>query len=80
MTTRRTFATTCPMPIGTALNPGSRRSLASLVLTVSDAMATRMERARERRQLSELDPRMLKDIGLNRADAERESAKPFWQP
>jgi uncharacterized protein YjiS (DUF1127 family) len=38
------------------------------------------QRTHERRQLLELDDRMLKDIGLNRGDVERECAKPFWRP
>lgn len=37
------------------------------------------ERARQRRGLMLLDDRMLKDIGLSRADALREYVKPFWQ-
>ena len=37
------------------------------------------ERARQRRRLLELDDRMLKDIGVSRADAVREASKPFWQ-
>ena len=36
------------------------------------------ERARQRRALSQLDDRLLADIGVTRADAERECAKPFW--
>ena len=32
-----------------------------------------------RHQLRALDDRMLKDIGLSRADAEREGAKSFWR-
>lgn len=36
------------------------------------------ERARQRRHLSELDERMLQDIGVTRADVDREIAKPFW--
>ena len=36
-------------------------------------------RARERRLLLELDDRSLKDLGLSRADARREAAKPFWR-
>ncbi len=34
--------------------------------------------ARERRQLRALDPRLLKDLGLSHADAEREAGRPFW--
>ena len=36
-------------------------------------------RARERRMLAWLDDRSLKDIGVSRADARREAAKPFWR-
>jgi uncharacterized protein YjiS (DUF1127 family) len=36
------------------------------------------ERARQRRHLLELDDRMLQDIGVTRADVDREIAKPFW--
>jgi uncharacterized protein YjiS (DUF1127 family) len=37
------------------------------------------ERARQRRTLAALDERMLKDIGLTRADVATESEKPFWR-
>jgi len=36
-------------------------------------------RMRERDQLGRLDDRMLKDIGITRAEALRLSDKPFWQ-
>ncbi len=36
-------------------------------------------RAKQRRQLSELDDRLLSDIGIDRIDAGQESSKPFWQ-
>lgn len=36
-------------------------------------------RVRERGQLAQLDDRMLKDIGLTRADAEFLTNKPFWR-
>jgi uncharacterized protein YjiS (DUF1127 family) len=38
------------------------------------------ERTRQRRQLLELPPRLLRDIGIDRADALREARKPFWRP
>ncbi len=37
------------------------------------------ERARQRRQLGELDDRLLADIGVRRIDACQESQKHFWQ-
>ena len=36
-------------------------------------------RARERRELSELDERDRHDLGISRCDAQREAQKPFWQ-
>jgi len=37
------------------------------------------ERAAQRRRLGELEDRMLKDIGVSRGEAYRESSKWFWQ-
>jgi uncharacterized protein YjiS (DUF1127 family) len=37
------------------------------------------ERARQRRQLFDLDDAALKDFGRSRADAAREGSKPFWR-
>lgn len=37
------------------------------------------ERVQGRRLLLEMDARMLKDIGLSRAGAETEAAKPWWR-
>ena len=39
-----------------------------------------LQRARTRRQLQELEPRILADIGRTRAECRREAAKWFWQP
>lgn len=36
-------------------------------------------RSRQRRQLAQLPPEMLKDIGISRSDALSEAAKPFWK-
>lgn len=36
-------------------------------------------RARQRRRLSQFDSRLLDDIGVSRADARVEAAKPFWK-
>lgn len=37
-------------------------------------------RYRQRKLLRGLDDFMLQDIGMSRADALRESSKPFWKP
>ena len=37
-------------------------------------------RARERKSLAEMPDHMLKDLGVTRSDAVRESEKPFWRP
>jgi uncharacterized protein YjiS (DUF1127 family) len=36
-------------------------------------------RARERRELSELDERDRHDFSISRCDAQREARKPFWR-
>ena len=36
------------------------------------------ELAQQRRRLLSLDDRMLKDIGISRADATQEGTRPFW--
>jgi uncharacterized protein YjiS (DUF1127 family) len=38
------------------------------------------DRAEQRHALSELNDRMLKDIGVSNVDAYKEARKPFWLP
>jgi len=38
------------------------------------------ERSRSRRLLAAFSDHQLSDLGLSRADAWRESSKPFWRP
>ena len=40
--------------------------------------ATALQIARERRQLGQLDDRMLADLGLSEGDATREASRPIW--
>jgi uncharacterized protein YjiS (DUF1127 family) len=39
-----------------------------------------LERSRSRRALAAFDDHQLRDIGLSRVDAWRESSKCFWRP
>ena len=50
-----------------------------LFIRLFDTVAAWQERASDRRRLAGLDERMLHDIGIDRAAAFEEAAKPFWR-
>ncbi|MBM3599115.1 MAG: DUF1127 domain-containing protein [Alphaproteobacteria bacterium] len=52
----------------------------SLCRSLVDVLLNWQERAVGRRQLAEMDDRMLRDIGLTRDDIAMECEKPFWRP
>ncbi len=52
---------------------------ATFALKVAVAMTVWSERARTRRQLALLDDHLLRDIGLERPQAQAEARRPFWQ-
>ena len=52
--------------------------LAGAVVVGIERAMTRAEVARSRRQLAQLDERLLRDIGLDRATARLEADKSFW--
>ena len=52
--------------------------MAGAVVVGVEAVMTRAELARSRRQLAELDERLLRDIGLDRGAARHEATKRFW--
>lgn len=57
------------------------RAIALLAGSVSvgvDALVNRAEIRKSRRQLAELDDRLLRDIGVDRGTARYESSKGFW--
>lgn len=57
-----------------------RSGLAYLGGAVLRAVLFWVEQSRQRRALSELDDRLLRDIGLTREEALQECANPFWKP
>ena len=61
-----------PRRLGPRLAVWTRRGI-ELVLSWQEV-------ARQRRALLALNEHMLKDIGITRADAEREASRPFWDP
>jgi uncharacterized protein YjiS (DUF1127 family) len=52
---------------------------ASLPARIFSLLLAWQERAEQRRTLRQLDDRMLRDIGLSRADVAREADKPVWR-
>ncbi|MBL8667879.1 MAG: DUF1127 domain-containing protein [Rhodospirillales bacterium] len=53
--------------------------LQDLLIRAMDTLLACQDRARERHQLGELDDRLLRDVGIDRATADREALKPFWR-
>ena len=51
---------------------------AGMVVVGFEGLMIRAELARSRRQLAELDDRLLRDIGLDRGKASYEATKGFW--
>jgi uncharacterized protein YjiS (DUF1127 family) len=54
-------------------------TLIRAALRIATTLREWRRRMRDRARLAELDERMLKDIGLTRADAEFLINKPFWR-
>ena len=51
----------------------------AFLIRVFDALGEWQDRAAARQRLAAFDNRMLRDIGIDRATAAAESAKPFWR-
>lgn len=56
-----------------------RQGRGTFLTRVFDALGEWQDRSVARRRLASLDSRMLSDIGIDRAMADAESAKPVWQ-
>ena len=52
--------------------------LAGAVAVGIETVMNRAELARSRRQLAQLDERLLRDIGLDRMSARQEASKGYW--
>jgi uncharacterized protein YjiS (DUF1127 family) len=66
-----TQTTNCQPPRASS---GVWQKLNDFTQVVEDLLAV----AQQRRNLRHLDDHMLKDIGMNRADVERETRRSFW--
>jgi uncharacterized protein YjiS (DUF1127 family) len=64
---------------GSARQPLARQAAGRWLARVGEVLLTWSERARQRRELASLDEKLLRDIGISRADAIGEAAKPFWR-
>ena len=70
---------TIRLPAGLAAGPALGRWRGRLDRVLA-TVALAMRRSASRRALPYLTEQQLKDIGIGRADALAESAKPFWRP
>ena len=61
------------------LSRGVGHEIVAVLDRLFDAPFIWAERAAERRHLAALDDHLLKDIGLNRAEVEAVSTRPFWR-
>ena len=68
---------TAPAPAPAMLM--TSRDISPLVARTAARFADWQTRHAGRRRLIALDDRLLKDIGINRCDAEQEYRKPFWR-
>jgi uncharacterized protein YjiS (DUF1127 family) len=66
-------------PHGRVRHHGTWRALNGSGNRVLATLREWRRRVRDRRELGELDERMLQDIGLTRTDAEFLMNKPFWR-
>jgi len=62
-----------------SVGPSVGTAFGRFVMGIADTVATWNERRRQRLALESLPDHLLSDIGVSRADADREAEKPFWQ-
>jgi uncharacterized protein YjiS (DUF1127 family) len=62
-----------------SLHFSSKAPLAGTFTAFANVIGTWRNRARERRELAQLDARSLRDLGLNPGNIQFEANKPFWR-
>ena len=62
-----------------SLHYSSHAPLAGTYTAFSQIVATWRQRARQRRELANLDHRALRDLGISPSDVQFEINKPFWR-
>ncbi len=72
-------ATTCTNVVAFKTAPAAPRRHRGLLAKVLNKLRLWKTRLDGRRELRALDDHMLADIGLTRAEADYEAAKPFWK-
>ncbi len=73
-----TFTVTIPDPRAVSV-AGTLRALGRGVLRTGAVLVEWRRRARDRAFLAEMEPRMLRDIGVSEENRRQEAAKPFWR-
>ncbi len=61
------------------VRPSRGKAGTGFITRLFDVVMVWLERARQRRHLAELDDRLLRDIGLSRAEVDHEISRPFWR-
>lgn len=59
---------------------GRRPSSRGLLRHIANVLWSWWRAQRDRRKLYAMSDEMLRDVGLSRADVEREFQRPFWEP
>lgn len=62
-----------------SLHFSSKAPLAGTFTAFAEVIGTWRQRTRERRELSQLDGRSLRDLGLSAGSVQFEVNKPFWR-
>ena len=62
-----------------SLHFSSKAPLAGTYTAFSHILAAWRQRARERRELAQLDRRTIQDLGLSPGEVQFEASKPFWR-